>query len=173
VIAALLVLRSHHDAEATLQIIGKPATTSYGQALHRYVAQLGLQSAVTFTGHASDVGVLRAYGEADVLVVASDHEGFCVPVTEAMAAGLPIVAFAAGALPEVVGEAGVLVESRDPYDLAGAIHALVRDEARQAELRRAGVSRLDVLDLASAADRIIAAVATSGRPEQSKGSRVP
>ena len=91
---------------------------------------MGLAEAVTFAGHASDASVAAAYAQADVLVVTSAHEGFCVPVTEAMAVGLPVVAYAQGALPEVLGDAGVLVDSVDPYRLAATIAALLADPAR-------------------------------------------
>ena len=68
--------------------------------------RLGLLDAVTFAGHATDAAVAEAYATSDVLVVTSEHEGFCVPVVEAMAAGLPVVAFDQGAIPEVLGDAG-------------------------------------------------------------------
>ncbi len=138
-IAALAVARAHGDPEAWLQVIGKPATDSYVTALHRYVADLGLAGAVQFEGHASDGTVEAAYAAADVLVVTSEHEGFCVPVVEAMAAGVPVVAFDQGAVPEVLGGAGVLVSDKDPYALATAIGASAarRDPARWRHHRRA------------------------------------
>ena len=120
-VAALAVARAHGDPEATLHIVGKPATGSYVAALHRYVAELGLAGAVRFAGHASDATVASAYAEADVLVVTSEHEGFCVPVVEAMSTGLPVVAFDQGAVPEVLGDAGSLVSDKDPYALAASI----------------------------------------------------
>ncbi len=92
---------------------------------------------------------------ADVLVVTSEHEGFCVPVVEAMAAGLPVVAFDQGAVPEVLGNAGVLVDSRDPYVLADAISTTLQDPARAAALAEAGRRRLAELDLPNAADRFV------------------
>jgi glycosyltransferase involved in cell wall biosynthesis len=137
-VIALMVTRAHRDPEATLLIVGKPAIASYDAALHRYVAEMGLQDAVTFAGHASDATVAAAYAQADVLVVTSQHEGFCVPVTEAMAVGLPVVAYAQGALPEVLGAAGVLVDSVDPYGLAATIADLLADPARCRELAAAG-----------------------------------
>ena len=130
-VAALAVARVHHDPDATLRLVGKPATGSYGTALRRYVADLGLADAVTFSGHASDDTVAAAYAEADVLVVTSEHEGFCVPVVEAMSAGLPVVAFDRGAVPEVVGDAGILVSDKDPYALAASIDAVLADGARR------------------------------------------
>jgi glycosyltransferase involved in cell wall biosynthesis len=157
-IAAFAVTHAHHDPHATLTIVGKPATDSYVRALHRYVADLGLSDAVTFTGHAGDDAVAAAYANADVLVVTSEHEGFGVPVVEAMAAGLPVVAFDRGALPEVLGEAGVLVSDKDPYNLAASIDALLGDGGRCAALAVAGREQLAALGLDTAADRFIGLV---------------
>jgi L-malate glycosyltransferase len=154
-IAALAVARAHGDPGATLLLIGKPATDSYDAALHRYAAELGLAGAVQFAGHAGDATVASAYAGADVLVVTSEHEGFCVPVVEAMAAGLPVVAFDQGAVPEVLGGAGVLVSDKDPYALAAAIAALLRDAPRRNAVVEAGRRRLAALDLDSAADRFV------------------
>jgi glycosyltransferase involved in cell wall biosynthesis len=155
IIAALLVTRVHSDPDATLSIIGKPATTSYVAALHRYVASLGLSSAVAFGGHASDATVAAAYAQSDVLVVTSEHEGYCVPVVEAMTVGLPVVAFRQGALPEVLGEAGVLVDSKDPYTLSSTIGAVLADTALRIQLAQQARLQLAALDLATAADRFV------------------
>jgi L-malate glycosyltransferase len=154
-IAALAVARAHGDPDATLQLIGKPATDSYVTALHRYVAELGVAGAVEFGGHASDATVAAAYARADVLVVTSEHEGFCVPVVEAMAAGVPVVAFDQGAVPEVLGGAGVLVADKDPYALAAAITAMLRDTPRREGLIAAGRQRMAVLHLDTAAERFV------------------
>jgi glycosyltransferase involved in cell wall biosynthesis len=154
-IAALAVARQGSDHDPTLRIVGKPATDAYDRALRRYVADLGLQHAVTFTGYATDAEVAAAYTKADVLVVTSEHEGFGVPVVEAMAAGLPVVAYDQGAVPEVLEGAGVLVASRDPYALADAIGRLLADQTRRASLAEAGRRRLAELDLPKAADRFV------------------
>jgi L-malate glycosyltransferase len=154
-IAALLVTRQHSDPAATLLIIGKPATTSYVEALHRYVASLGLSDAVTFGGHASDATVAAAYAQADVLVVTSVHEGYCVPVVEAMSVGLPVVAFRQGALPEVLGAGGVLVDSKDPYVLSSTIDHVVRDTSLRARLTDLAAQRMVELDLDTAAERFV------------------
>ena len=139
-VAALAVARAHGDPDATLQIIGKPATESYVAALHRYVADLGLAGGGHLRRPCRRCHRGRGLRRADVLVVTSEHEGFCVPVVEAMSAGLPVVAFDQGAVPEVLGGAGVLVSDKDPYALAAAIGALLADVARRAAPwpRRAG-----------------------------------
>lgn len=154
-IAALAVARHRGDRGATLRIVGKPATETYGRALRRYVAELGLQDAVSFTGFATDAEVAAAYTTADVLVATSEHEGFGVPVVEAMAAGLPVVAYDQGAIPEVLGDAGVLVASRDPYALADAIGSVLGDPKRRTSLAEAGRRRYAALDLPNAADRFV------------------
>jgi glycosyltransferase involved in cell wall biosynthesis len=163
-IAALAVARAHGDPETTLQLVGKPATDSYVAALHRYVAELGLAGAVQFTGHASDATVASAYGRADVLVVTSEHEGFCVPVVEAMAAGVPVVAFDQGAVPEVLGGAGVLVADKDPYALAAAIAAVLRDTPRREDRIAAGRHRMAALRLDTAAERFVDLLAPLAAP---------
>jgi glycosyltransferase involved in cell wall biosynthesis len=155
IIAALAVARDSSDQSATLRIVGKPATDAYERALRRYVADLGLEDAVTFTGYATDAAVAAAYTTADVLVVTSEHEGFGVPVVEAMAAGLPVVAYDQGAVPEVLGDAGVLVASRDPYALADAIGGLLADPTRRTAFAQAGRRRFIELDLPNAADRFV------------------
>jgi glycosyltransferase involved in cell wall biosynthesis len=154
-ITALAVTRQHSDSAATLHVIGRPVTDTYEPALRRLVDELGLTDAVTFAGYASDAAVADAYTWSDVLVVTSEHEGFCVPVAEAMAAGLPVVAFDQGAVPEVLGGAGILVATRDPYALSLAIEGLLGDLAEYRRVVEAGSRRLAELNLESAAERFV------------------
>jgi glycosyltransferase involved in cell wall biosynthesis len=158
-VMALLVTRRHHDETATLTVAGRPVVASYTSALLRFVDELGLRDAVTFTGPLSDrdlVGVMEA---SDLFVLTSRHEGFGVPVLEAMTLGLPVVANATGALPEIVGDAGVLVDATDPYATADAVAELVADPARCRALAQAGRERLGALDLAGAGDRAVDLIA--------------
>jgi glycosyltransferase involved in cell wall biosynthesis len=80
--------------------------------------ELGLAHRVHFLGQVREEELLDAYRSADVFVMPSRHEGFCIPVIEAMACGLPVVAARAGALPETVGDAGLTFTADDPEDLA-------------------------------------------------------
>jgi glycosyltransferase involved in cell wall biosynthesis len=157
-IAGLLVARRHHDSRATLQIVGRPVVPVYARALRRYADELGLHDAVTFHGAVEDAEVCELFDRADVLVLTSEHEGFGVPAVEALAAGVPVVANREGALPEVVGDAGVLVDARDPYALAEGVAAAL-ESRRDAESRAAGLEaarrRLSELDLATAAERTV------------------
>ena len=154
--------RARHDPEATLEVVGRPVVPSYTAALHRFVDELGLRDAVRFTGALSDDELVAAMGGADVLVVTSRHEGFGVPVLEAMALGLPVVANDAGALPEVVGDAGLLVEAGDPYALAAAVARVLGDGDLRAALGRGGGRRIAALDLPTAAARAVDLVTALG-----------
>ena len=154
-VAALLAYRLRHDPAAELLVIGKPALPGYAAALRRYVADLGLIDAVHFVGRVSDAVLTAAYADADVLVVSSEHEGFCLPVVEAMAHGLPVVAFREGALPEVLGDGGVLLYSKDPLAVADAVRRLQTDDPWRAQRVAAGRAHLPSLGLATAGERLV------------------
>lgn len=142
VIRAFAVYRKLFDAEARLFLVGG-VTSEYQYALDRLVTRLGLDGAVVFTGSVPG-GVLAAhYATADVFVCLSDHEGFCVPVIEAMWWSLPVVAYASTAVPETVGAGAVLLEQKEPAIVAAAADRVVRDgvlRARMVELGKARVA---------------------------------
>jgi glycosyltransferase involved in cell wall biosynthesis len=152
---ALLVTRAHHDPEATLQVVGRPVVPAYSWALERFVDELGIRDAVTFRGGVSDGDLVAAMGAADVLVMASHHEGFGVPVIEAMTMGLPVVANREGALPEIVADAGLLVDANDPYALADAAARAASNGELRRSLSEAGSKRVKELDLPTAGDRAV------------------
>jgi glycosyltransferase involved in cell wall biosynthesis len=160
---ALLVARAHHDPEVTLEVVGRSVVPAYSRALERFVDELGIREAVTFRGGISDEDLVAAMAASDVLIMASHHEGFGVPVIEAMTMGLPVVANREGALPEIVGDAGVLVDANDPYALAEAAAAVASDGALRGSLAEAGTKRLKELDLATAGDRAVDLIAALAR----------
>ena len=151
----LLVTRAHDDPAATLEVVGRPVVPSYTAALRRFVDDMGLHDAVTFRGPLSDAALVDVMAASDVFVITSRHEGFGVPVIEAMTLGLPVVAGRVGALPEVVGDGGVLVDATDPWELAEAVAAVLGDRALRRTLFAAAARRLQDLDLPSAADRAV------------------
>jgi glycosyltransferase involved in cell wall biosynthesis len=157
VIQALAVYRRLFDPRARLAVIGSAASGAYAAALERYAAALGLGDAVTFPGSVSD-GVLAAhYATADVFVCCSHHEGFCVPLLEAMHHDVPVVAVAAAAVPETLGGGGVLVE-RSPAHVAAAVHRVVEDGATRAAVVAAGRARLEELSFEAARAQMRAAL---------------
>ena len=108
---------------------GGEGLSSYSKFLHRAVQKLGLTDSVIFTGGISDEVLKAFYLVADAFVTVSEHEGFCVPLVEAMAMKLPITAYASTAIPETVGDAGIVWADRNPLLIAESIDRFVRDSA--------------------------------------------
>ena len=105
------------------------------------VARLGLTDRVLFPGPVSDERLLHLYRQARLFVFPSRYEGFGLPVLEAMACGCPVIASNASSLPEVVGDAGVLVEPDDVEGLSRELFSLLSDEGRWEDLRKRGLVR--------------------------------
>ncbi|MGH2498793.1 MAG: glycosyltransferase family 4 protein, partial [Candidatus Limnocylindria bacterium] len=127
VIAAFARYRER-DRGAHLYLVGSTAMSAgYLARLRDQVTRSGLEGAVTFTGSVPLEQLVAYYRGASVLLTLSDHEGFCVPLLEAMRSGLPVVAHAAGAIPETLGDAGVLLADKSPDAVADAIERAVRD----------------------------------------------
>lgn len=104
-------------------------------------ARHGVTDRVHFLGRVSDEQLRDAYRSADVLVMPSRHEGFCIPVLEAMACQLPVVAARAGALPETVADGGLTFTPDDAEDLARTIRRVLADSPTGSSAPAAGRSR--------------------------------
>jgi glycosyltransferase involved in cell wall biosynthesis len=101
------------------------------QRCRRRAAQLGLIDRVHFLGQVREDQLLDAYRSADVFVMPSVHEGFCIPVIEAMACGLPVVAACATALPETVADAGLTFIPDHPGDLARQVRRVLGEQPNE------------------------------------------
>ncbi|MFH2219212.1 MAG: glycosyltransferase family 4 protein [Pseudomonadota bacterium] len=108
----------------------------------RSVQELGVGKIVNFTGRIDHEEFVRHYARAAVAVVPSLYEGFGLPAGEAMACGVPVVSTTGGALPEVVGSAGLLVPPADHKALADAITTLLDNPDRATKLGQAGYRRV-------------------------------
>ena len=140
--------------EAKLRVVGGGPSL---KSLQKQVDRLGLGGAVTLLGEVSeDEDVLREYAAADVFCLPSLQEGFGIVFLEAMAAGLPVVALDLAAVPEIVGDAGVLLPpSGNEESLADAlIHLLENKEIRE-ELGGRGIERAASYSWRAVADRFI------------------
>jgi L-malate glycosyltransferase len=102
----------------------------YLASLHGLVARLGTPD-VHFTGHVSNEELTAYYDVADLFLCASDHEGFCVPLVEAFYKRVPVLAYAATAVPATMDGAGVLFERKDPVHVAALMDAVERESALQ------------------------------------------
>jgi hypothetical protein len=106
--------------------------------LRRRAAERGIAHAVHFTGSVEPALLEHLYHRAAVVASASAHEGFCVPVIEAMARGIPTVVTATTALPDTVGDAGLVVPDHDIAALAAAIVDVSQDQTLRARLVERG-----------------------------------
>lgn len=111
-----------------LKIAGAPVDEDYANRLYDIVAVRGLEAHVEFLGRVSTRDLAKLYRRCAVFVFPSLVETFGNPLVEAMASGAPIVSAGSAAMPEIVGEAALLVDPRDPDAIARAI-ALVLDDA--------------------------------------------
>jgi glycosyltransferase involved in cell wall biosynthesis len=173
-IAALFVARSTTSPDARLTIVGSPTEPNYARALQRYAVRLGIAGAVDFVSRISDAELSAHYVSADVLVMLSEHEGFGVPLVEAMLHGLPVVAYASGAVPEVVGDAGVLLDAKGPRRVAEAVAELLGDDARREALVALGRARPHQLGLDRSRSDLVAALrAVADRASGHPGGPAP
>jgi glycosyltransferase involved in cell wall biosynthesis len=160
IVKALATYRRLFDPNARLRLVGYPLSRSYVEAIEHYIADLGLGDAVELAGSVPDAVLGAYFATSDVYVCLSEHEGFCVPLLEAMHHGLPIVAFAAGAVPETLGGGGLLLSRKDPLTVATAV-AHVMDDATRDALTRAGRERLDDFSLARGEAALLDTVASA------------
>jgi glycosyltransferase involved in cell wall biosynthesis len=138
-IDAFAVYHGHYNPNSRLILVGRadPSFMTYTLRVQKKVQHLGLQEAVMFTGEASDQALKAYYLVADAFLTASEHEGFCVPLVEAMALRVPVVACGFSAVPETLGDAGIVWEQPDSYLLAASVARLVCDESvREALVER-------------------------------------
>jgi len=93
-----------------------------------------------------------------VFVCASDHEGFCVPLTEAMGHGIPIVAYGVTAVPETVGDAGLLLSDKSPLPFAAAVGRVLSDASLRGHLSHAGLARAARFSLPDSQRRFVSLI---------------
>ncbi|MGD1968839.1 MAG: glycosyltransferase family 4 protein [Desulfobacterales bacterium] len=122
-----------------LTIVGAAHKNGYS---HKLIQQLGIGNRVTFTGRITNEQFVRLYAKATAAVIPSVYEGFGLPVGEAMACGVPVISTTGGALPEIVGDAGILVPPADHHALAVAILAVLQQPHLAHKLSHAGYQRV-------------------------------
>jgi glycosyltransferase involved in cell wall biosynthesis len=128
------------DGQLRLKLVG-PQDGRYTPRLQALAAELGISHRCDWIPWVSDPERLELLNRCRALVLVSLWEGFGLPALEGLACGAPVIAARAGALPEVVGDAGLLVEPRDPREITAAMEALDRDAGLATDLAAAGPRR--------------------------------
>jgi glycosyltransferase involved in cell wall biosynthesis len=136
VILTFYYFKRRVDPQAHLHLVGSHHQMEpYRAYLQALVARLNLPD-VHFEGHVRTAELVAFYRGADMFLCMSEHEGFGVPLIESMYYGLPVVAYAAAAVPETMGEAGILVEKKDFAGIAELLGLLLADSAWRKRLVR-------------------------------------
>lgn len=135
---AIATLREEYP-DVELLLVGKPRE---GGHTERLIGRLGIAESIRFVSRISTEEMVRYYAEASVAIVPSVYEGFGLPAGEAMACGVPVVSTDGGALPEVVGDAGIQVPVRDADAIVAAVKKLLEDESLREKLSTAGRERI-------------------------------
>ena len=129
VIAAFYYYQKYYNPKSRLVLVGNSGLVStYHDSLKEYVKALGVEN-VIFTGHIKFPATLAYYRSADLFLCMSDHEGFCVPLVEAMFFEVPIVAKDTSAVGGTLGGSGILLPDNDPKMTAGMINRILTDKA--------------------------------------------
>jgi glycosyltransferase involved in cell wall biosynthesis len=140
VIRAFALYERRYAPEARLTLVGEPLNEGYLKGLRELADRVGN---VEIESSLSQEQLAQRYANASVFVCLSEHEGFCVPLLEAFAAGVPVIARPSGGVPETVGDAALLVDDRDPAVVAELIALVQSDEELRTELVRRGKQRVE------------------------------
>ncbi len=153
-IKTLWIYRKLYDPLARLHLLGSAPNRLYLNALRDFSRELDLVDAVRIVGEVSDSSLAAYYEAADAYVSMSLHEGFAIPVVEAMRAGVPVLSLPNGALRETVADAGLLIESGDPAHVAAALSRVLSDVVLREKLVKAGHVRADSFSFPNSASKM-------------------
>jgi glycosyltransferase involved in cell wall biosynthesis len=142
-IEAFSLYTRHYNARSRLFVVGggDPNLAAYVNAVKTMAKTAGLERNILFTGKVSDAALKSYYLLSDLFMTTSLHEGFCVPLIEAMSLHVPVVAYGSAAVPETAGNACVVWPECDPALMAASADRIVRDESLRIALAERGWKR--------------------------------
>lgn len=138
IISAFALFKYHQNYELWL---AGPQDDRYTPFLRQQARELGLENQVKFLSYVADSELSMVINEAQALVFTTLWEGFGFPVLEAMACGTPVITSNVSSLPEVAGEAGLLVNPHDINSISGAMNEIAEDDNLRSNLRELGLKR--------------------------------
>ena len=144
IIRAFFYYHTYYNKKSRLILVGSwDGMEKYHGRLCDYVNTLKLSDCVIFTGHIKFDEILAYYRLADVFLCMSEHEGFCVPLIEAMYFDVPVIAYRSTAIPDTLGGFGLLLESKHPKVAAAVIHQVISDSRLRQKLVEGQRRRLE------------------------------
>lgn len=142
VIRTFYQYQKYYNKKSRLFLVGSYAGMErYYQRLQDYIGQLHLEQ-VYFTGHIRFEEILAYYHLADAFLCMSEHEGFCVPLIEAMYFGIPVFAYDSSAVADTLGGSGFLTDTKDPLVNAGILNRMLKDKDLQDTILKKQAQRL-------------------------------
>lgn len=144
VIRTFAYYKKHINSRSRLILVGSVVFPEYVDDLQAYADKMGAPN-VIFPGHVSFAQLIALYRSASVFLCMSEHEGFCVPLVEAMYFDVPIIAYCAAAIPDTLGGCGVLTESKDPVLLSMWIDQIINNPLLRAHILAGQRARLKQL----------------------------
>jgi glycosyltransferase involved in cell wall biosynthesis len=154
-VRALARLKQQSETAVSLVVGGSTKHDARNREVFQAIAELGLRDSVVFTGFIAEPDMPAVYSLARVMVFPSLYEGFGYPAVEAMACGTPVVASRVSSLPEICGDAAVLVDPLNPGEIADACRTILLDPVRADELRARGFNNVMRFSWAASAHGIL------------------
>lgn len=159
----------HHnvDKSARLHLIGDHKMRTYVDVVGEEIEKFGLETQIDAPGKLDDVALINRYARAGVFVSLSRHEGFGVPLLEAMAANVPVVALESSAVTETLGGAGVLLNSSDPETVSDAVCRVMTDPEYRREVlwkQNRRLEKITTFNVASALQRVLEKIDGQSHP---------
>lgn len=154
-IEAYAKIKAHHQ-DTKLLIAGKKGWKS--ESIFEKVEKLGLKNDVIFIGYVTEDELAKLYNLATVFAYPSLYEGFGIPPLEAMKCGCPVVTSNISSLPEVVGDAALLINPNSAEDLANALHKLLSDPSLQEDLKAKGLDQHKKFSWETSARKLLAII---------------
>jgi L-malate glycosyltransferase len=153
VIRAFELYRRRHAPDARLVLVGAPINWAYDASMRALADELS-PGRVTIESGLTREQLAERWRSAHAFLCLSEHEGFCIPLLESFHFGVPVVARPVGGVPEVAGDAALLVEDRDLAVVAELVALAVEDSELRAQLRERGRARLEAFAPAQTAEKL-------------------
>ncbi len=135
VIRAFYVYHKQLNSNSHLFFVGSNNESDiYSRALAAWIEKLSMQHAITFTGKVSKEELFDLYRLADLYLCMSEHEGFCIPLVEAMLSKTPVIAFRSTAITDTIGESGILIDEKDSVVIAKIANLVLNKPNYQEDL---------------------------------------
>lgn len=157
-IAAISAYNHIYKRDAILHLVGRPFSREYLTMLRKVADQLEVSTNINFALGVSPEQLASYYRYSDALVSLSEHEGFCVPLLEAMYHSLPIVAYDSSAIKETLGDSGLVISRNDPVTTAVAMNEIISNHTLREVLKNEMTKRLDQLAVEKSRAKLFSAL---------------